>query len=46
MKVAYQDFVDIIGNRLNPMRAIATGKLRPRGNPLVLSKMGRIFPRD
>ncbi len=45
MKVAYQDFVDIIGNRLTPMRAIATGKLRPRGNPLVLSKMGRIFPR-
>jgi hypothetical protein len=45
MKVAYQDFVDIIGNRLAPMRAIATGKLRPRGNPLVLSKMGRIFPR-
>jgi hypothetical protein len=45
MKVAYQDFVDIIGNRLAPMRAIATGKLRPRGNPLVLSKMGKIFPR-
>ncbi len=45
MKVAYQDFVDIIGNRLAPMRAIATGKLRPRGNPLVLGKMGRIFPR-
>jgi hypothetical protein len=46
LKVAYQDFVDIIGNRLNPMKAIATGKLRPRGNPLVLSKIGRIFPRD
>lgn len=46
MRVAYQDFVDIIGNRLHPMKAIATGRLRPRGNPLVLGKMGRIFPRD
>jgi ribonucleotide reductase beta subunit family protein with ferritin-like domain len=45
MQVAYQDFVDIIGNRLNPLKAIATGKLRPRGNPLVLGKMGKIFPR-
>lgn len=46
MKIAYQDFVDIIGNRLSPLRAIATGKLRPRGNPLALRKMSRIFPQD
>lgn len=45
LRIAYQDFVDIVGNRLHPMRAIATGRLRPRGNPLVLGKMGRIFPR-
>lgn len=45
LRVAYQDFVDIVGNRLHPLRAIATGKLRPRGNPLVLGKMGQIFPR-
>ncbi len=45
LRIAYQDFVDIVGNRLHPMRAIATGRLRPRGNPLVLGKMGKIFPR-
>ena len=26
-------------------RAIATGKLRPRGNPLALGKLGKVFPR-
>lgn len=45
LRVSYQDFVDIIGNRLNPMRAMATGRMRPRGNPLMLAKMGRVFPR-
>ena len=34
LRVAWQDFVDIVGDRLNPMRAIATGRMRPRGNPL------------
>jgi hypothetical protein len=45
LRVAYQDFVDIVGDRLHPLKAIATGKLRPRGNPLALRKMSRIFPR-
>ncbi len=46
LRVGYQDFVDIIGNRLHPMRAMATGRLRPRGNPLALAKLGKVFPRD
>ncbi len=46
MRVGYQDFVDIIGNRLSPLRAIATGRLRPRGNPLALSRIGRVFPSE
>jgi hypothetical protein len=46
LQVAYQDMVDIIGNRLDPRRALLTGRLRPRGNPLSLLKMTRVFPRD
>ncbi|MGH2903017.1 MAG: SCP2 sterol-binding domain-containing protein, partial [Solirubrobacteraceae bacterium] len=45
LRVAYQDWVDIIGQRLDPLRAIATRKLRPRGNPLTLGKLGKVFPR-
>lgn len=45
LKVGYQDFVDIVGQRLDPMRAMATGKLRPKGNPLALRKLAKVFPR-
>jgi ribonucleotide reductase beta subunit family protein with ferritin-like domain/putative sterol carrier protein len=42
---SYQDFVDIVGNRLNPIRALATGRLRPKGNPLMMSRLTKVFPR-
>ena len=45
LKVAYQDFVDIVGERLDPLRAVATGKLRPRGNPLAMKRLTQVFPR-
>jgi Ribonucleotide reductase, small chain/SCP-2 sterol transfer family len=45
MRVSWQDFADIVGQRLNPLHAIATGRLRPRGNPLALRKLMRVFPR-
>jgi hypothetical protein len=45
LRVGYQDFVDIIGNRLNPIRALATGRMRPRGNPLALRSLTKVFPR-
>ncbi len=45
LRLAYQDWVDIVGQRLDPMRAIATGKLRPRGNPFALARLGKVFPR-
>ena len=45
LRLAYQDWVDIVGERLDPIRAIATGKLRPRGNPLALAKLTKVFPR-
>jgi hypothetical protein len=45
LRVSYQDWVDIVGNRLNPMKAFATGRLRPRGNPLALKRFAQVFPR-
>ncbi|HWX46125.1 MAG TPA: ribonucleotide-diphosphate reductase subunit beta [Solirubrobacteraceae bacterium] len=45
MRISYQDFIDIAGDRLNPMRAVATGRMRPRGNPLALKRLGKVFPR-
>jgi hypothetical protein len=46
LRISYQDFVDIIGDRLNPLRAVATGRMRPRGNPLALKRLAQVFPRD
>ena len=46
LRVAYQDWVDIIGERLNPRRALVTGRLRPAGNPLALRKLMKAFPAD
>jgi hypothetical protein len=45
LRVAYQDWVDIVGDRLNPLKAFATGRLRPRGNPLALRRLAQVFPR-
>lgn len=44
LQVSYQDWVDIIGERLDPRRAMLTGRLRPRGNPLGLRKLAKAFP--
>ena len=45
LRVSYQDWVDIVGQRLNPLRAIAAGRLRPRGNPRALAQFTKVFPR-
>ncbi len=45
LRIAWQDFVDIIGDRLTPVRALATGRMRPRGNPLGLRLLTKVFPR-
>jgi putative sterol carrier protein len=45
LRLSYQDWVDIVGERLDPIRAVATGRLRPRGNPLALARLGKVFPR-
>jgi ribonucleotide reductase beta subunit family protein with ferritin-like domain len=44
MRIAYQDWVDIVGERLDARRALVSGKLRPRGNPLALTKLMKVFP--
>jgi ribonucleotide reductase beta subunit family protein with ferritin-like domain len=44
LRLSYQDWVDIVGQRLDPLRAIATGRLRPRGNPLALARLRKVFP--
>ena len=46
LRLAYQDWADIVGERLDPMRAIAKGRLRPRGNPLALARLAKVFPRS
>jgi ribonucleotide reductase beta subunit family protein with ferritin-like domain/putative sterol carrier protein len=44
LQLAYQDWIDIVGERLDPRRAIVTGRLRPRGNPLALKRLMQVFP--
>jgi len=46
LRLAYQDWADMVGERLNPMHAVATRRLRPRGNPLALGKLAKVFPRE
>lgn len=46
LRVSYQDWVDVVGNRLNPLKAFATGRLRPLGSPLALRRLAQVFPRD
>jgi ribonucleotide reductase beta subunit family protein with ferritin-like domain len=45
LRLSYQDWVDIVGERLNPLRAIATGRLRPRGKPYGMRSLTKVFPR-
>jgi hypothetical protein len=45
LRLSYQDWADIMGQRLDPLRAVATGRLRPRVNPLALARLTKVFPR-
>jgi len=45
LRLSYQDWVDIVGQRLDPLRALATGRLRPRGSLLAFRRLGKVFPR-
>jgi putative sterol carrier protein len=39
----YDDFVDVFAGRLDPRRALATGRLRPRGSARALWNTRRLF---
>jgi hypothetical protein len=42
-RVRYEDFVDVVGGRLDPRKAMATGRLRPRGSLRTLWSARGIF---
>jgi hypothetical protein len=44
LQVSYQDWVDVIGDRTDPVRLALRGRLRPKGNPLALRKLAKVFP--
>jgi Ribonucleotide reductase, small chain/SCP-2 sterol transfer family len=44
LRVRYEDFVDVIGGRLDPRKAMATGRLRPRGSLRALWSARGLFP--
>jgi hypothetical protein len=43
LRAAYEDWVDVIAGRLDARRAIATGRLRPRGTPRALWRLNRLL---
>jgi hypothetical protein len=45
LRVSYQDFVDIVGERLDPLRLVARGRLRPKGSTLAIKRLTQVFPR-
>ena len=42
-RVRYDDFVDVFAGRLDPRRALATGKLRPRGSVRAIWAARKVF---
>jgi len=46
LQLSYQDWVDIVGQRLDPLRALATRRLRPRGSMRALGALRRVFPQS
>src|SRR5215210_4154391 len=43
LRCRYEDWVDIFSRRLDPRRALATGRLRPRGSVRTLLKLPSVF---
>jgi ribonucleoside-diphosphate reductase beta chain len=46
LQLSYQDWVDVIGDRVDPLRLAVRGRLRPKGNPLALRKLAKVFPQS
>jgi ribonucleotide reductase beta subunit family protein with ferritin-like domain len=43
-RIRYDDWADMIGGRVNPMRLAATGRFRPKGDLRWLWRVRRMFP--
>jgi hypothetical protein len=43
LRCSYADWVDVMGGRADPRVSMLKGKLRPRGNPLALWRMQKLF---
>jgi hypothetical protein len=43
LRCRYDDWVDVVAGRLDPRKAVATGRLRPRGNPRALWRARGLF---
>ncbi len=43
LRCGYEDWVDVTAGRLDPRRALATGRLRPRGTPRALWRARGLF---
>jgi hypothetical protein len=43
LRCRYDDWVDVVAGRLDPRRAVVTGRLRPRGNPRALWRARGLF---
>jgi putative sterol carrier protein len=44
-RTSLRDWIAITGGRLNPLRAIVTGRLRPRGDLRTIAQLPRVFER-
>jgi putative sterol carrier protein len=45
LRCHYADWVDVMGGRADPRLLILKGKLRPKGNPIALWRMQKLFGR-
>jgi hypothetical protein len=45
LRCAYSDWVDVMAGRADPRLSLLKGKLRPRGNPIALWRMQKLFGR-
>jgi hypothetical protein len=43
LRMAYEDFGDLVAERARPHRLVMRGRLRPWGDPRVLRKLQRLF---
>jgi putative sterol carrier protein len=43
LRCGYEDWVDVVAGRLDPRRAVLTGRIRPHGRPAALWRFRGLF---